>query len=98
MERRKDPRYKIDAAVEVRYGTHTIYGKAVEISTHGIRIESTDPIEPGTEVEAVLFLKEPERVSGEIKWVLAEPGQGRVNYKMGIYCKSGDLITDNHNS
>lgn len=98
MEKRKEPRYKIDAAVEVKYGTTTINAKAIEISRHGIKIESTDLIEPGTIVAVVLFLKEPERISGEVKWVLAEPGQGKVNYRIGIYCEMRNFIANNASS
>ncbi|MCK4390865.1 MAG: PilZ domain-containing protein [Desulfobacterales bacterium] len=94
-ERREESRYKIDTAAEVRYGTSTINAKAVEISTHGLRIESNNPINPGTKVEAVLFLTKPERISGEVKWVLAEAGEGMINYKIGISCESRNLITDN---
>lgn len=92
MERRKEPRYKIDASAELKYGATTIKVKAVEISRRGIRIESTDFIDPGTRVEAVLFLKEPQRVSGEVKWVLAEPGATGIMYKIGIFCESGELV------
>lgn len=84
MERRREQRYKINAEAEVRYDNNTINAKALEISKHGIKIESADFIEPGTKVEAVLFLKEPERISGEVKWVVAEQGQEKVSYKIGI--------------
>ena len=95
MERRKEPRHDIDAAAEVKYGSTTIKVKAVEISKSGVRVESTDFIQPGTKVEAVLFLKEPQRISGEVKWVLAEPGEGGIIYKIGISCESVRLITNN---
>ncbi len=84
MERRSEQRYKLNAEAEVTYGNNTINAKALEISKHGIKIESAEPIEPGTKVETVLFLKEPERISGEVKWVIAEPGQEKVIYKIGI--------------
>jgi hypothetical protein len=91
-ERRKEARYKIDASAEVRYGTTTIHVKAIEISKSGIRIQSADFIDPGTKVQTVLFLKEPQRVYGEVKWVLAEPGAAGMVYKIGIFCKSGELV------
>jgi len=94
MERREEARYKVDAAAELKYGTTTIKVKAVEISKRGMRIESTSFINPGTKVEAVLFLKEPQRVSGEVKWVLADPGAAGMSYKIGISCDSGQLVTD----
>jgi hypothetical protein len=94
MERREEARYKVDATAELKYGANTLSVKAVEISKHGMRIESESFINPGTKVQAVLFLKEPQRVSGEVKWVLAEPGASGMFYKIGIYCESGQLVTD----
>jgi len=94
MERREEERYKVDAAAEVKYGATTLKVKAVEISKRGMRIESENFINPGTKVEAVLFLKEPQRVSGEVKWVLAEPGPSGMSYKIGISCESGQLVAD----
>ena len=96
MERREEARYKVDATAELKYGATTLNVKAVEISQHGMRIESESFINPGTKVQAVLFLKEPQRVSGEVKWVLAEPGASGMSYKIGIYCESGQLVTDDH--
>ena len=94
MERRDEARYKVDAAAELKYGATTLKVKAVEISKHGMRIESEDFINPGTKVEAVLFLKEPQRISGEVKWVLAEPGAQGITYKIGIFCAAGQLVAD----
>jgi hypothetical protein len=94
MERRTEARYKIDATAELKYGATTLKVKAVEISKRGIRIESTSFIEPGKKIEAVLFLKEPQRVAGEVKWVLAEPGPTGIVYKIGIFCITGKLVPD----
>jgi hypothetical protein len=93
-ERRKEERYKIDASAEVKYGAITINVKAVEISKSGLRIQSSDFIEPGTKIEVLLLMKEPKRVSGEVKWAVAELGPAGVTYKIGIFCKSGELIKD----
>ncbi|UCG81052.1 MAG: PilZ domain-containing protein [Desulfobacterales bacterium] len=93
-EKRKEDRYKIDARAEVKYGATTVSVTAIEISKSGFRIQSADFIEPGTKIEAVLFLKEPKRIAGEVKWVLAEPGQGTIIYKIGVFCKSGKLVTE----
>lgn len=95
MEKREEPRYKIDAAAEVRYGTNTIDARAVEISAHGVRIESTSSLKIGIKVEVTLFFKKPERFFGKVQWVFTEVGKGGLNYKMGIYCEEGGLITDN---
>jgi len=94
MERREEARYKVDATAELKYGATTLKVKAVEISKHGIRIESENFINPGTKVQAVLFLKEPQRVSGEVKWVLAEPGASGMFYKIGIFCEGRQLVAD----
>lgn len=93
-EKRKEDRYKIDASAEVKYGATTISVKAVEISKNGFRMESSDFIEPGTKIEAVIFMKEPRRIAGEVKWVLAEPGQATIIYKIGVFCKSEKLVTE----
>jgi len=95
MEKREEPRYKIDATAEVRYRNNIIAARAVEISAHGLRIESTSSLRPGIKVEVTLFLKKTERFFGIIQWVLTEVGKGGLNYKMGIYCEEGGLITDN---
>jgi hypothetical protein len=94
MERRQETRYQIDASAEIKFGTTTIKVKAVEISKHGLRIQSNDFIEPGTKIQTVVFLKEPQQVAGEVKWVVAEPGAAGIVYKIGIFCKSGNLKTD----
>jgi hypothetical protein len=94
MERREETRYKVDATAELKYGATTLKVKAVEISKHGLRIESENFINPGARVEAVVFLKEPQRVSGEVKWVLAEAGASGMFYKIGIFCRAGQLVTD----
>ncbi len=93
-ERRKEERHKIDASAEVKYGATTINVKAVEISKSGLKIQSSDFIEPGTRIEALLLLKEPKRISGEVKWAVAEFGPAGVTYKIGIFCKTGELIKD----
>ena len=93
-ERRKEERHTIDASAEVKYGATTINVKAVEISKSGLRIQSSDFIEPGTKIEVLLLMKEPKRVSGEVKWAVAELGPAGVTYKIGIFYKSGELIKD----
>jgi hypothetical protein len=94
MERRKEARYKIDAAVELKFGTTTVNAKAIEISKHGIRIECAQLIDPGTRVQAVIFLKEPQKVLGEVNWAIAEPGPTGILYTMGLFCESGRLVSD----
>jgi hypothetical protein len=93
-ERRTEERYKIDASAEVKYGATTINVKAVEISENGLRIQSSDFIEPGTKTEVLLLMKEPKRVSGEVTWAVAELGPAGVTYKIGIFCKTGQLVKD----
>jgi hypothetical protein len=48
-------------------------------------IESGNFIRPGTEVDTVFFFKEPKRVTGEVRWTLAEPNEDRIVYKMGLW-------------
>jgi len=85
-EKRKDRRFKVKANVEVRYLGMTINAQVVDISKRGFGFVSPKLINPGTKVEAVIFLKNPERVSGEVKWVIAEPdpSQGTMAYKTGV--------------
>jgi len=42
-------------------------------------------IRPGTDVDTVLFLKEPARHSGQVRWTLAEPREDKIVYRMGIW-------------
>lgn len=93
-EKRREERYKIDANGEVKYGNATARVKVIDISKSGIGIQSSSLIEPGTDVEILLLLKEPKRVSGEVKWALAEPGPAGIVYKIGIFCQSGELVKD----
>ena len=93
-ERREEERYKIDASAEIKYGATTINVKAVEISENGLRIQSSDFIEPETKIEVLLLMKEPKMVSGEVKWAVAEFGPAGVTYKIGIFCKTGELVKD----
>ncbi len=98
MERRKEPRYQVDAHAEVICGDDRFDATVTEISKHGIRLKSADFVEPGRKVKMVVFLGSPERVSGEVMWVLAEPKEGTVTYRMGIYCESGGVITGERES
>jgi hypothetical protein len=36
-------------------------------------------------VDTVLFLKEPARHSGQVRWTLAEPREDKIVYRMGIW-------------
>lgn len=94
--KRKEPRYKIQAPAEVKYQGVTLNAQAIEISKFGCRLVCSKPIQPGTKIEAVLFLKDPERVSGEVKWVIAEPipSQGTMSYVVGVACKEALLIPE----
>lgn len=93
-EERTEPRYKIEASAELRYQGVTVNARVVEISKHGARFICPKYIQPGAKIDAVIFLKDPERISGEVKWVIAEPipGQGAMSYKMGVACKEAILI------
>ena len=95
-EDRREPRYKIHAPAEVKYQGITVNAQAVEISKHGCRFVCPKPIQPGTKIEAVIFLKDPERLSGEVKWVIAEPipSQGTMSYKVGVACDEALLIPE----
>lgn len=91
MERRKHSRHKIDAVVEVEYGSGTFDARTLDISKHGIRIESDYMVDPESKVDIVLFINEPVSFSGEIKWVFSEHAGETISYLMGIYCKGTDL-------
>jgi len=95
-EKRREPRYKIEASAEVRYQGVTVNARVVEISKHGARFICPKYIQPGAIIDAVIFLKDPERISGEVKWVTAEsiPAQGTMSYTMGVACKEAMLIPE----
>jgi hypothetical protein len=95
-EKRKEPRYKVDASVEIKYQGKTVNGKAVEISKHGARLVCPAPIQPGAKIDAVIFLKDPERVSGEVKWAIAEPDptQGTISYVIGVALREALVLPD----
>ena len=95
-ERRKDRRYKIEANAEIRCLNMKINVKILDISKRGFRFVTPKLIKPGTKIDAVIFLKEPERVSGEIRWVIAEPdlAQGKMDYVMGVAVSGSITIPD----
>jgi len=88
-ERRRDKRFKIEANVEIRYLGKTFNAQTVDVSKRGFGFVSPKLISPGTKIDAVIFLKTPERVSGEVKWVIAEPdpSQGTIAYRTGVAVK-----------
>jgi hypothetical protein len=88
-ERRREKRFKIEANVEVRCLGKTFNAQTVDISKRGFGFVSAKLINPGTKIDAVIFLKTPERVSGEVKWVIAEPDPsgGAMSYRTGVAVK-----------
>ena len=88
-EKRRDKRFKIEANVEIRYLGKTFKAQTVDISKRGFGFVSPKLISPGTKIDAVIFLKTPERVSGEVKWVIAEPdpSEGTMSYRTGVAVK-----------
>ena len=83
-----EEKYKVNAAVQEKYGSTSIRGKASVTGDRWVSVRSTQFMDPGTEVETLLFLKEPERMAGEVRWTLAEPTEDRIVYKMGIWLTS----------
>ena len=88
-----EEKYSINAAVQTKYGTHSIRGIAALTSRRWVSVLSTDFILPGTEVETLLFLKEPERVSGEVRWTLAEHKEDKIVYRMGIWLAPDEPVS-----
>jgi hypothetical protein len=85
MERKNmEKKHCVNAAVYTKYGT-SVRGIAAPIKENWLAIESENFIRPGTEVDTVLFCKEPRRVAGEVRWTLAEPTEDRIVYKMGLW-------------
>ena len=73
----------VNVAVQTGHGI-SIRGTAELLGDRWISIQSSEFIPPGTDVETVLYLNKPERVRGEVGWTLAEPGNDKIVYKMGI--------------
>lgn len=80
-----EEKYSVNAAVQTKYGAQSIRGIAALMSRRWVSVRSDEFILPGTQVETLLFLKEPERVSGEVRWTLAEPQEDKIVYRMGIW-------------
>ena len=78
-----DDKQCVNAAIQTKYGT-SVRGVAFLMSKRWVNVQSDCFIRPGTEVETLLFLKEPERVEGEVRWAIAEPTEDKIVYKMGI--------------
>lgn len=93
-EQRREPRYQTQASAEVKYRGTTLNVQVVEISRHGCRMVCPKLIQPGAMIDIVLFLKNPERVTGEVKWAFAEPisARGTISYQMGVALKEAVTI------
>ncbi|MBW1896704.1 MAG: hypothetical protein JRI47_06570 [Deltaproteobacteria bacterium] len=78
-----EEKYCINAAVQTKFGV-LIRGVACPMKGRWLSIQSDGFIRPGTDVDTVLFLKEPARHSGQVRWTLAEPTEDKIVYKMGI--------------
>lgn len=76
-------RDSVNVAVQTGYGI-SIRGTAQLLGDRWISVQSSEFIPPGTNVETVLYLTEPERVQGQVGWILADPSSDKIVYKMGI--------------
>jgi hypothetical protein len=87
-----EEKYCVNAAVQTKYGI-SIRGIAAPKSGRWLSIQSNDFLRPGTDVETVLFLKEPERISGQVRWTLAEPTEDKIRYRMGIWLPPEEQVS-----
>jgi hypothetical protein len=88
-----EEKFKVNAAVQARCGTDSIRGIASFTGDRWVSFRSTQFMDPGTEVETLLFLKEPERMAGEVRWALAEPTEDKIVYRMGIWLNPEERVS-----
>jgi hypothetical protein len=87
-----EEKYCINAAVQTRFGV-SIRGVACPMKGRWLSVQSDEFIRPGTDVDTVLFLKEPTRIPGQVRWTLADPQEDKIVYKMGIWLPSEELVS-----
>lgn len=83
-DRRRLDRHKIGVHAAIITPDATIPVYAVDISVNGLRVESSDPIFPGTIVAVSLSLKEETLLSGNVLWIIEKTRLGKPYYEIGI--------------
>ncbi len=72
-ERRKSPRYPLEAVLRIEWGSVMLEGHVRDISAEGMRVELTDPLWIGASFAAELALDTPLRVDCVVRSVV--PGR-----------------------
>ncbi len=73
LERRKSPRYPIEAVLRIEWGSVMLEGHVRDISAGGMRVELVDPLWVGASFAAELALDTPLRVDCVVRRVV--PGR-----------------------
>jgi hypothetical protein len=88
-----DEKHEVDARVKTKDGRFNILVTARVLSERAFSIQSSDYLPPGTKVETVLFLAQPETVIGEVGWSVGELVGEKMFYNMGIFIDYPESIT-----
>ncbi|MCI0347873.1 MAG: PilZ domain-containing protein [Acidobacteriales bacterium] len=75
-ERRRHPRYPLQADVEVQWGSETLSALATDISLGGMFIATNNPLWPGASFAALLMPGEPLSLNCTARRVLPAKGMG----------------------
>lgn len=82
--RRRLDRHTIGVHATLITPDATVPVYAVDISVNGLRVESSDPVLPGTIVAVSLALKEETLLSGNVLWIIEKTRLGKPYYEIGI--------------
>lgn len=75
-ERRRHPRYPLQADVELQWGSETLSALATDVSLGGLFIATNNPLWPGASFTARLMLGEPLTLNCTVRRVLPAKGMG----------------------
>lgn len=70
--RRRSPRYSVDLAIEIEWGSATMYGRVRDLSLNGMRVELPDALWVGAQFSAKVLLEPPIAVDCTVR--RAQPG------------------------
>ncbi len=80
IERRKSQRLETVEEIDFSDGVGFFTERCYDISSHGIKIESSRPIKEGTSLVITLPAKPPFKIKGEVKW----KKRAGLKYIMGV--------------
>jgi len=83
-ERRKHPRHRISANVQIDYRWGSVQATAANISNNGMEVRSSVDIRHDTQVSIAIWIPDKTVFYGTAIWSLRTFGDGRESYRIGF--------------